>query len=179
MRVIVSALLLFLTGQFLQVSAQSSTAEVRLQRLLECQAIEQQDERLTCFDERAEEASSDAPRPARVASAPVVAEPTVAPAPDTQEQSVPFWARITPRRSGRADTPSEFTVTITNVVTSRAGRYYFQSEEGLIWRQVEIERMFVPDDLPAEATVKRATFGTQWLSFNGRRSTRVRRYQAE
>ncbi|MEO1029050.1 MAG: hypothetical protein AAFX02_08350 [Pseudomonadota bacterium] len=153
----------------------AQTAEDSLKTLLDCQAIEDEGERLTCFDERAKAASTidfvseETAPPTKAASE---AEKTS----EAREARVPIWARLVPnRREERSEAPNQFTVSITKIIQSKSGLYYFQSEDGLAWRQVEAERTYIPKSLPATATVKKATFGTQFMSFGGRRSTRVKR----
>lgn len=172
--------LCFVFAAFLVVPlsfSSAQTAEESLKTLLDCQAIEDETARLTCFDERARAASSidfdaapAAPQPAAATEAEKKAE--------AREARVPIWARLVPnRREEKAEAPNQFTVSITKIIKSKSGLYFYQSEDGLAWRQIEAERTFVPKSLPAVATIKKASFGSQFLSFEGRRSTRVTRIE--
>lgn len=162
--------------------ASAQTVEERLEAVLACQAIEDESERLSCFDNRAQAASEGAITSAKAAenvapSSKPEATAEIAEA-EEKEARLPIWARIVPGRSEEAATaPNEFTVTIARVIENKAGRLFFESDDGLAWRQIEVERVFVPKELPATATLRKASFGTQFLSFNGRRATRVKRFE--
>lgn len=203
LRIIVSIAVIGIASTQL-ASAQTETAQEKLDRLLACQSIERDAARLDCFDGRAATAAST---PTQAAAIPVIPAPVTTPAPtrervvaaaptpapaseptsearaeerEEREARLPFWARLQGNsREEEKREPKEITVTITNVVESSSGRLYFQSEDGLVWRQIEVERFNVPRDLPAQATIKRASFGTQWLSFERRGATRVKRVNAD
>ncbi|MEO0608099.1 MAG: hypothetical protein AAFY82_07690 [Pseudomonadota bacterium] len=103
-----------------------------------------------------------APAPVPVATdAPVQqAAATATEAPIERGSLLPSWM---PRlRLGGDDAeadPDEFQTTMTRIQRNKIGRHFFTTEEGYVWRQLQIEPIRAPSSLPAEVILYQNVMG--------------------
>lgn len=152
---------------------------------VKCQAETDAEKRLACLEAASQQlqaalaapvavatASPPAPvSPAIVAPAPVAAEPPEA-------DGTPFWAKAPERRVVDPDAepePTEIEVTVVKA-TESFGRYTFTTSDGQVWKQTQTDRVKLPKEMPAPATIKRKLTGNPMIQFtNVSRAYRVER----
>ena len=97
--------------------------------------------------------------------APVQQAATEAPQPKAEQENVPIWARVF-----RSDEPKEkadnvYAVTITRITRNNAGRHFFHTSEGQVWRQTVADKVRAPKSLPVDAVIQQKVLGSPALSF--------------
>ena len=93
----------------------------------------------------------------------------VAPAADTaatpeKEKKVPIWARVF-QPSEDDDEENVYAVTITRITRNNAGRHFFHTSEGQVWRQTVAGKVRPPKSLPAAAKIEQKLMGSPGLRF--------------
>ena len=110
-------------------------------------------------------------------------EPQKEPEPETSDEEegrkdrTPLWARVLRPDDGSDD--DLFPITIVRITRNSAGRIFFYTEGGQVWRQTQVRDVTPPKSLPASAVVQRSITGNPKLSFDDvpNRSYRVRRVE--
>ncbi|MEL6364482.1 MAG: hypothetical protein AAFR11_06545 [Pseudomonadota bacterium] len=155
----------------------------------DCLAIENDAERLACYDRLARAAlgvpaldprAPEAPVPApsaATASSTAPTEPQSAPGADA---AAAFGAEDLARREIKGDdTPKKLAVTVTRIVYTDSGKAVFGLSNGQIWIQTEPEgrrRFELSEDEEIEAVLQKRMFGGYWLATKSpRRKIKVER----
>ncbi len=153
---------------------------------VKCQAETDAQKRLECLEAATQQlqAALAAPPPV-IEAAPVPAPGTVAAAtkgPAQQQAAVtdgtPVWAKAPDRPvagpDGEAE-PKEIEVTVVKA-TESFGRYTFTTSDGQVWKMTQNDRVKLPKEIPAPATIKRKLTGNPMIQFtNVSRAYRVER----
>ena len=174
-------------GLFLaQTAAQAQTPA----DFIACTSISDSVERLSCFDTAAAGLVDNVFEAA--ATAPEVGQQTTsAEAPSTAAESnmaaarggvLPSWfPRVS--RSARSeqeavDEPDSYVTKVVEIERNNIGRYFFTTEEGFVWRQLEIRRIRVPQSLPTDVEIRQGAMGSTRLKLlETGRSYTVRRVE--
>ncbi|MEZ5946362.1 MAG: hypothetical protein R3C13_01725 [Hyphomonas sp.] len=137
-----------------------------------CRAIEADDARLACYDAAAATLSDTL----ETAAAEAPEAESVEVADNDMEAKLPFWARIAPgadkkqvnrEKKEKVNTqPEEMEVVIISVFQNNAGRYFFKTDDGQLWQQVEIEKIKEPKQLPAKGRIWKSVYGAPWFEFD-------------
>jgi len=172
-------------------------------KVTECRQITDSVTRLTCLDSAAAALSlvlEGAPQSTAVVEAPAapaavseepeepkwarapkprkVPEPKVEVAENTpKEKKPPLWARVLRPDDGSAD--DLYAVNVIRITRNGAGRIFFYTEEGQVWRQTQLVEVKPPKTLPAGAVIQRSLTGSPKISFDDvpGKSYRVRRVE--
>ena len=93
-----------------------------------------------------------------------------APAPEAdaeaeKEKNVPIWARVF--LPSEDEEENIYAVTVTRITRNNAGRHFFHTNEGQVWRQTVAGKVRPPKSLPAEAKIEQKIMGSPGLSFVG------------
>lgn len=64
------------------------------------------------------------------------------------------------------DRPKRFHTTVTKIIVNNAGRHYFTTEDGTVWKQVPATALTAPSSLPAEVSIRRSASGSRRLAFD-------------
>lgn len=151
------------------------------ENLQACPTIADPSDRLACYD-AAMMALAAAPREA--VSDPVSAEVQQQPrvAAEADRGFLPNWFpkvnRPEPSDKDAVEDPDSYETKIVKIVRNNIGRYYFTTEEGFVWRQVELGRIYTPRSLPTEATIRQGALGSTRMSIDSiGRTYRVERVE--
>jgi len=163
-----------------------------------CRTIADDTSRLICLDAAAIALSNALGTPA--AAAPTVAEPAEPQTPkwakapearkpepvetasaattESEQGKPPIWARVL-RRNNKNPDDDVYAVSITRILKNKQGRFFFITEDGQEWRQVQIKDVRAPKSLPAPAVIERSVTGSPKLSFDSvpGRTYKVRRIE--
>lgn len=63
------------------------------------------------------------------------------------------------------DRPKRFFTNVTRIVVNGAGRHFFETEDGTLWKQVPAVPLTAPSSLPAEVSIRRSASGSRRLAF--------------
>ncbi len=101
---------------------------------------------------------------------PPVAEKLAGP---PKRRLLPSWVPTVSLSLGNgdaADEPDFFETAVTRIQRNSLGRHFFTTEDGQVWRQIQIEKIRAPKSLPAEATIRQTMTGSIRLEMeeNGR-----------
>lgn len=65
------------------------------------------------------------------------------------------------------DRPKRYATNVTRIIVNKAGRHFFETEDGTTWRQVPaVELRSPPSALPASVTIRRTASGARRLAFD-------------
>lgn len=134
--------------------------------LMVCPSIEDSGDRLACFDEAMlglTASSSDTMPEERTPEGPRTAD-----ADATEDRGLlPSWFpkvnRPNPSGDDAVEDPDSYGTKIVKIVTNNLGRYFFTTEEGFVWRQIELRRVYTPRSLPADAVILQGAMGSTRL----------------
>ena len=80
-----------------------------------------------------------------------------------KEEKVPIWARVF--RGGDEEEENVYAVTVTRITRNTAGRHFFHTSEGQVWRQTVSGKVRPPKSLPVDATIQQKLIGAPGLRF--------------
>lgn len=176
-------------------AANADEVRTAAEKVSDCRAISDDAARLTCLDAAAlalslalESGKVEAPTVSEAAPEPVAEAPKepewarapqprekpkkeqaaiASPAPEAEakeEKNVPIWARVF-RPNEDDDEENIYAVTITRITRNNAGRHFFHTSEGQIWRQTVAAKVRAPKSLPAQAKIEQKVMGSPGLRF--------------
>lgn len=104
-------------------------------------------------------------------------EPKKTPEPTATKKRPPLWARVLRPDDGSDD--DLYPVTVVKITRNGAGRVFFYTEGGQVWRQTQVKEVTPPKSLPAGAVIQKSATGNPRFSFDDvpNRSYRVRRVE--
>lgn len=150
------------------------------EQVVACQAIATPMEKLACFEAAATNLSTALEAPVAVAEAaptPAPAEAVKVASTDTAEPEfkrrrlLPSWVPTVSLGGGgdkdREKEPDFYETEVDRIVRNKLGRHFFSTSDGVVWRQIRIEKIRAPKSLPAKATIKQTLSGSIRIEIEG------------
>ena len=165
MRIGVAILIALLLG-----STQAMAGDVA-----DCRAIDNDAERLACYDALASTPEPKEPPPAPAPPAPETKE-APAPAPAAAPPPAPedLGAEALPDQAREEKTPETFSATVTSCGESVDGRYLFYFDNGQIWKQANDKRLYFRD-CKFDVTITKDFFGYKMQQVGEKKRIRIKR----
>ena len=156
----------FAAGGVIVSAAEKSSVE---ERILSCAGFTNIDQRLSCFDLLAVELDPSH----HLDSEPVAVEPELIDSLQENPQENIITPTIRSENTEPAGEVSEksgpgyYTLTLSGAEKDTFGLWVFTFENGEIWRQIEGGYASLPDQFPAEATIRRGALGSHSMRIEG------------
>lgn len=145
-------------GFCIGLTAHAEDLKQASQQVIDCKSAPET-ERLACYDAAADILAAALET---AAAAPVVAE-----AAESNDGGLfPSWMRLSRNdRAEQADEPNSYETTVVGASVDGQGRYYLTTDDGVVWRQTEIERIREISQLPARVEIKKGAMGSLRMKF--------------
>ncbi len=181
-----TALLVLLVSQMFALPLMAAELK-NISEIEGCRAIKSEKERLLCYDtvldggifneEKVEKVKVEEFGSEKMSKPPAAApaeKPEPAPAPVADAPAAAATAKPSQAPASKiSDSGDRLSVTIVRSKKDDFGFYYFQTDDGQVWKQINARKWSA--SVPYDATIKKGILGSFFLVTEGGISTRVKR----